>query len=123
VGHKYPGKGDNTPGPCFEFARRHPDLDILYAHMGGGLFLYELMPEVRKVLSRVYYDTSAVPYLYGRDLYSVASTVAGPEKIVFGSDYPLLSPARYLRETEDLDEPLRRAVLGGNMQALLSLTQ
>jgi predicted TIM-barrel fold metal-dependent hydrolase len=91
--------------------------------MGGGLFLYELMPEVRRVLSRVYYDTSAVPYLYGRDLYSVASTVAGPEKIVFGSDYPLLSPARYLRETEDLDEPLRRAVLGGNMQALLSLTQ
>jgi predicted TIM-barrel fold metal-dependent hydrolase len=114
VGHVYPGKGANTPGPCYEFARRHPDLTIIYAHMGGGLFFYELMAEARRTLARVYYDTAAVPYLYRRDVYSIAATTAGPEKLLFGSDYPLLSPKRYLDETEDLDGTIRAAVFGGN---------
>lgn len=122
VGHVYPGKGANTPGPCYQFASHHPDLTVIFAHMGGGLFLYELMPEVRKTLSRVYYDTSAAPYLYRRDVYALASAMAGPEKILFGSDYPLLSPARYLRDTEDLDAPLREAIFGGNAAAILGLT-
>jgi uncharacterized protein len=121
VGHVYPGKGDNTPGPCFDFARRHPALDIIYAHMGGGLFLYELMPEVRKVLARVHYDTSAVPYLYGPEVYALAATAAGREKILFGSDYPLLSPARYLAETAELEPGLRHAILGANSGRLLGL--
>lgn len=120
VGHKYAGKGDNTPGPCFEFAARHPDLDIIYAHMGGGLFFYEMMPSAQEVLRRVYYDTAAVPYLYRRDIYSLAATAAGPEKIVFGSDYPLISPGRYLRDAEDLDVTIRRAIFGGNAQAILN---
>ncbi len=121
VGHVYPGKGANTPGPCYDFAQRHPELTIIYAHMGGGLFFYELMAEVRATLTRVFYDTSAVPYLYRRDVYSIAAATAGPEKILFGSDYPLLSPARYLRETEDLDVAIRRAVFGGNATKALGL--
>lgn len=121
VGHAYPGKGDNTPGPCYEFARRHPQLDIIFAHMGGGLFFYELMNEVRATLARVYYDTAAAPYLYRRDLYSVAAATAGPHKLLFGTDYPLLSPRRYLAETEDLEPAFRRAFLGGNAAALLGL--
>lgn len=121
VGHTYPGKGDNTPGPCYEFARRHPQLDIILAHMGGGLFFYELMKEVRATLARVYYDTAAAPYLYGKDLYAVAAATAGPHKLLFGTDYPLLSPRRYLAETEHLDPGFRRAFLGGNAAALLGL--
>jgi uncharacterized protein len=121
VGHVYPGKGDNTPGPCFDFARRHPQLTIIYAHMGGGLFLYELMPEVRKVLARVYYDTSAVPYLYGPRVYDLSTAAAGRGKILFGSDYPLLSPARYLTETEQLEPELREAILGGNAERVLGV--
>jgi hypothetical protein len=83
--------------------------------------LYELMPEVRRVLANVYYDTSAAPYLYRRDVYSVAATTAGPEKLLFGSDYPLLSPARYLRDTEDLDPTIRAAIFGGNAVTALGL--
>ncbi|MHB9149004.1 MAG: amidohydrolase family protein [Thermoleophilia bacterium] len=121
VGHEYPGKGANTPGPCYEFARRHPELTIVLAHLGGGLFVYEMMSEVRRVLANVYYDTSASPYLYGRDIYSVVAATAGPRKLLFGSDYPLLSPGRYLRETEDLDRTLRRAIFGGNAVSVLGL--
>lgn len=121
VGHPYPGKGDNTPGPCYEFAHRHPQLDIILAHMGGGLFFYELMTEVRVTLARVYYDTSAVPYLYRRDLYSIAATTAGVHKLLFGTDYPLLSPRRYLADTEILDATFRQALFGGNAAKLLGL--
>jgi predicted TIM-barrel fold metal-dependent hydrolase len=121
VGHPYPGKGDNTPGPCYEFAHRHPQLDIILAHMGGGLFFYELMTEVRVTLARVYYDTSAVPYLYRRDLYSIAATAAGAHKLLFGTDYPLISPRRYLADTEILDATFRQALFGGNAAKLLGL--
>ena len=121
VGHEYPGKGANTPGPCYEFAYRHPELTIVLAHMGGGLFFYEMMAEVRRVLANVYYDTSAVPYLYRRDVYSVAALITGPEKILFGSDYPLLSPGLYLRDTQDLDPTLRTAIFGGNAVTALGL--
>jgi len=123
VGHVYAGKGDNTPGPCYAFAARHPQLTIVFAHMGGGLFLYELMGSARPALARVFYDTSAVPYLYRPDVYALAAHIAGPEKILFGSDYPLLSPARYLCDLEDLDPGLRRALLGGSARAALGLPE
>lgn len=121
VGHKYPGKGEATPGPCYDFASRHPDLVTIFAHMGGGLFFYEMMAEPRRVLTNVYYDTSAVPYLYRRDVYSVAATAAGPEKLLFGSDFPLISPRRYLEDTFDLDPTIRAAIFGRNAASVFGL--
>lgn len=121
VGHKYPGKGANTPGPCYKFAAKHPELTLVLAHMGGGLFFYEMMAEARRVLANVYYDTAAVPYLYRRDLYAVAAMTSGPEKVIFGSDYPLISPGRYLRDTADLDPAIRAAVFSGNAVDVLGI--
>lgn len=121
VGHDYPGKGTATPGPVFAFIQRHPELKVVLSHMGGGLFFYELIAEARRLLENVYYDTAAVPFLYRRDVYSVGATTAGPEKILFGSDYPLISPGRYLRETEDLDRTIRSAIFGRNAVAFLGI--
>ena len=118
VGHFYAGKGNNTPGPCFAFAQRHPDLKIVYAHMGGGLFFYELIPKAREALANVYYDTAAVPYLYAPDVYSVGADIAGRHKVLFGSDYPLISPGRYLRDTAELDPALRKAIFSDNPLAV-----
>jgi len=121
VGHHYAGKGDFTPEACFAVAKAFPELTIVLAHMGGGLFLYELMPEVRAVLGRVYYDTSAVPYLYGPEVYSVAVSCAGEEKIIFGSDYPLLPPGRYREGLDRLDPGARSAVSADNARRVFSL--
>ncbi|MBM4301442.1 MAG: hypothetical protein FJ121_07900 [Deltaproteobacteria bacterium] len=43
------------------------------------------------------------------------------EKIIFGSDYPLLPVNRYLKEMEDADLPedWREMILGGNLARLL----
>lgn len=121
VGHHYPGKGRFTPEACFALAKAHPALTIVLAHMGGGLFLYELMPEVRTALARVYYDTSAVPYLYGPDVYAVAVSCAGEGKLIFGSDYPLLSPGRYFEGLGGLAPGARAATLGHTARKVFRL--
>jgi hypothetical protein len=121
VGHKYPGKGANTPGPCYTFAAKHPELTLVLAHMGGGLFFYEMMNSTPPVLENVYYDTAAVPYLYRRDLYATAAAITGPEKLIFGSDYPLISPGRYLRDTADLDPSVKWPLLSGNAIRVLGV--
>ena len=41
-------RADSLRKPASPSPAAHPDLTIVFAHMGGGLFLYELMPEVRK---------------------------------------------------------------------------
>jgi len=95
VGHKYAGKGTFTPAECMALAEACAGTPVIFAHLGGGLFLYELMPEVRKALAHVYYDTAAVPYLYYPQVYRAAIACTGVGKLLFGSDYPLLSPGRY----------------------------
>ena len=64
VGHYYAGKGDVSVVEAAEFAIRHPELTIIYAHWGVGLLFYELMPELSKQLHRVNYDTAGGPFLY-----------------------------------------------------------
>ena len=53
------------------------------------------MPEVKNDFKNVYYDTAASPYLYRDSIYSVAQTIVGSNKILFGSDYPLIAFERY----------------------------
>jgi hypothetical protein len=98
VGHYYPGKGKIGPEQAYQFAVRNPDNKIILAHWGGGLFFYELMPELRQSLRHVYYDTAASPFLYRPDVYQVARLAGILEKVLLGSDFPLLSPTRYYKE-------------------------
>jgi len=123
VGRLYPGKGRTTPRKGFNFAAGHPGLKLIYAHWGGGLPFYELMPDVRQALVNVWYDCAASPYLYRPEIYRVALDIIGREKILFGSDYPLISPERYLKELDGLglEDKDHEAILGGNAQALFGL--
>lgn len=120
VGHRYPGKGTVGPQTIFRFAQAFPGATLICAHWGGGLPFYELMPEVRSTLAHVYYDTAASPYLYDARILPLIAQLA-PQKICFGSDFPLLRPTRYLRgfRSAGLESPVLQAVLGGNaIQAL-----
>ena len=121
VGHAYAGKGRFLPEDCLALAMAYPGLKIVLAHMGGGLFLFETMPEVRTALADVFYDTAAVPYLYCPEIYDVAISSAGVRKIIFGTDYPLLSPERYLAGLGRLAPDLRRAIEDGNAREVYGL--
>jgi predicted TIM-barrel fold metal-dependent hydrolase len=124
VGHDYPGKSLKTLQPIYRLLDKISGVDVILAHWGGGFFFYELMPEVARVARRVYYDTAASPFLYRPQIYSLAVRIIGPDRILWGSDFPLLSPARYFREMAaeaGLSLSVQAKVQGGNAQRLFAL--
>ncbi len=96
VGHSYPGKGTVTPEYSLALARSFPENTFLFAHFGGGLPLYSLMPEVRRELKNVYFDSAAYPLLYSHEIFDVCATAAGEDRILFASDFPVVSQQRAL---------------------------
>jgi predicted TIM-barrel fold metal-dependent hydrolase len=121
VGHEYPGKIAVDFSGLLRIIETYQDLDFILAHFGGGIFVYGLMPEVAGLFSRTYLDTAACPFLYDPRIFDVASTIMGPDKVIFGSDYPLLPLSRYLKEFDKagLDAPLRDGILGENIARIL----
>ena len=124
VGHAYPGKSPMQLGELYKLIRAFPDLTLILAHWGGGLLFYQLLKkEVAEVLRNVYFDTAASPYLYRPEIYRLAVEIIGPEKILFGSDYPLLLPNRYLKDmaTGGLAAEHHEMITSGNAKKLLRL--
>jgi len=123
LGHSYPGKGITPLERFYELILSFPNLSILLAHWGGGLPFYELMPEVAKAMANVYYDTAASPFLYSKKIYAIVSEIVGAEKILFGTDFPLIRPQRYFQELEESGLPRgdREKILGLNASRLLGL--
>ena len=124
VGAAYPGKSPMTLRNLYRFIQAFPDNKLVLAHWGGGLFFFHLMKrEVKAALAHVYIDTAASPYLYDPGIYRIAAEILGPDRILFGSDFPLIPPTRYLSEinTCGLSEPDRHRILGKNAERLLKL--
>jgi predicted TIM-barrel fold metal-dependent hydrolase len=123
VGHSYPGKGEATPGMIYPFIIANPELPVVCAHWGGGLPFYSLMPEVRTATENVYYDTAASPFLYSPEIYPLVSELVGADRILFGSDYPVMPPGRLLKEIFNCDLPddSREDILSGNARRLLGI--
>jgi predicted TIM-barrel fold metal-dependent hydrolase len=122
VGPHYPGKAPLSLPALYAAIRAFPEVDWILAHWGGGLPFYGLMKkEGPQVLSRVYFDTAASPYLYRPQIYRLAAEMVGPDKIFFGSDYPLLPISRYLKEMDEANLPAdwREMILGKNLAKLL----
>ena len=123
IGHDYPGKGIMFPDILYPFITSFPDLTIVCAHWGGGLPFYALMPEVKKALGNVYFDSAASPFLYTPEVYQQVIKLVGADKVLFGSDYPLLTQRRLLNEIEALDMPeeTKNLMLAGNALRLLGI--
>lgn len=121
VGHAYAGKTKTTLQEVEAFVQHHPKTPIILAHLGGGLMFYETMKEVREQFSNVYYDTAAALFLYDPTLYQVADTIGIMEKIVFGSDFPLVTPSRYESGfvKSDISGEALKGMMGKNMVKLL----
>jgi predicted TIM-barrel fold metal-dependent hydrolase len=106
--------------------KRFSETKIVLAHWGGGLFFYSLMKrDVRETLRNVFFDTAASPFLYDPEIYHLAVKLLGDDKILFGSDYPLLSPARYFGEIREagLTKSQIDKICGGNARQLLNFTK
>lgn len=102
VGHSYSGKAPMSIRGIYNFVKSYPDNKIILAHWGGGLFFFNtLKKEAKGLLSNVWYDSAASPYLYDKSIWNIASQIIDVEKILLGTDFPLLKAERYITELED----------------------
>jgi predicted TIM-barrel fold metal-dependent hydrolase len=125
VGHEYSGKGGITPDILYSFITAFPNLKLVCAHWGGGLPFYALMPEVAKALTNVFFDTAATVFLYKPEIFEQVNRIIGSDKILFGSDYPLVPQNRVLAQirSSQLSEEDKARILGANAQKLLCLDE
>ncbi len=118
-GHEYPGKEGLQLGAFYRFALEHPDLAIVGAHMAGGLPF--AMPESPQVSLTSFADTAARRFLYPESVYRDVIERWSAERLLLGSDFPLISQRTQVDEVRRLvgDEAARSLVLGGNAARLL----
>jgi predicted TIM-barrel fold metal-dependent hydrolase len=121
IGHYYPGKTNTTLRQIEQFIENSQGLTIILAHWGGGFFFYEMMGELKEKCKDVYYDNAATVFLYDHRIYRTVKAMGLTGKMLFGSDFPLLSPARYMDAIDASGIPPedRDLLLGGNAEKLL----
>lgn len=124
VGHAYPGKeGGIKPEQLIELAMAYPEVQMVAAHLGGGAAYYLQMPEVRSSIESLYFDTAASSLLYDDEAVARLLELAGADKVLFASDFPLQSPHRQLERLRSLLPPgALDEVCGGNAQRLFQVT-
>jgi predicted TIM-barrel fold metal-dependent hydrolase len=100
-----------------KLAATFPDNRIILAHWGGGIFFYHIMKkQLKQTLKNVWYDTAASPFLYDPAVYDMAVQAGVGDKVLLGTDFPLLPPDRYYRDLDasGLTKEEKQAVLGDN---------
>jgi predicted TIM-barrel fold metal-dependent hydrolase len=122
-GHEYPGKDGLQLGSFYRFAREHPELKIVGAHLAGGLPFSTSGVNLAKVFAHTYADTAARRHLYDDTAYSRLIEAIGPERVLLASDYPLVAQASQAEEVRRLvpDKKAQELILGGNGQRLLGV--
>ncbi|WP_028323599.1 amidohydrolase family protein [Desulfatirhabdium butyrativorans] len=124
IGHAYPGKAAMSIEEIDGLLRRFPQNRIILAHWGGGIFFYGLLKkQMKERFANVWFDTAASPFLYDKHIYGIAAQIVGADKILFGSDFPLIKPERYRKEMaeSDINPGLITAIMGENSRRLLRI--
>ncbi|MGN0838280.1 MAG: amidohydrolase family protein [Pyramidobacter sp.] len=122
VGHDYDGKGNVGPKEAAGFCINHPAVKVVFAHFGGGLWLYETMPEMKMYLKNACYDTAAWPFLYGPSVLAAAKAAGVLNKMLYGTDWPILDRKRFETRLENcgLTDEEKAAFLGKNAENLMN---
>ena len=117
VGHQYYSKGKVMPEVLYPFVADFPELKVVLPHWGGGLPFYALMPEVESALANTYFDCAATPLLYQPEIFLHLVRLLGEDKVLFGSDFPVVSQQRVLNQIQSLTLPkeAKTRILGSAM--------
>lgn len=116
VGRDHPGRVQTSPEDFLWIAEACSDLRIILAHFGGGLIFHRLNRGVRKAFERIWFDTAASPLLYDSAVYGAAVACGAGDRLLFGSDFPLITIPRRpgtpsIAEGEGEDKPDLAALL------------
>jgi uncharacterized protein len=116
-----------TPEKLSRLAVRFPEIDFVAAHMGG---LAAPFNEIEKHLTpreNLYLDTSNAAHMLSREEFIRLITIHGPERILFGTDWPWFShkeEAAFIRGLlgeAGFSLPKQSQVFSGNISRLLGI--
>ena len=102
-------------------AERWPELDVVFAIFAGGAPIQiERMTsrgfdERRAMLPRVWFDTAT----YGRRALDLGMSTFGFDRMLFGSDVPVVDPAPTLNAVRSFGDAVAAAVVSANPDRLL----
>jgi predicted TIM-barrel fold metal-dependent hydrolase len=96
-------------------ARRCPRTSFILGHMGFGPADADAIDQAAEI-PNLYLESSLGNYLILRD----ALERLGPERLIFGSEFPLSHPGAELAKIRLLDASAHPAVLGGNILRLIA---
>jgi len=93
----YPGKIATPLADFVAWAQAHPRTRFVLAHWGARLPFDAAQGPAARAAKNIYYDTAASPLTYGarsaalwREMTDAAAGGAGADRILFGTDYPLV---------------------------------
>lgn len=113
----------SNPRMVRDIANRFPDLRLMACHFGG----YKILDDAEEVLSGVdvVLETSWPPTLATLRPERVRALIRrhGAERVIFGSDWPMTSPAEEIRAIEalGLSDSETKSVLGGTLAGILDI--
>jgi predicted TIM-barrel fold metal-dependent hydrolase len=113
--HVLPSPGATT-ADFAAWARRTPGTNFVIGHMGFGPGDVDAI-EFAAELPNLHLETSLGNYLILRD----ALARLGPNRLIFGSEFPLSHPKVELEKIRLLDCSDEQAILAGNIQRLIGL--
>ena len=113
---------------------RYPNFPYIVAHTGAALLMllerldngYRIFPDCRKDITqlpsvyakRLYYDTCS----YSVEAQMLAHAIVGPDRLMFGTDYPYIGFGDTSHVTKlPISDAERAAILGGNAARVLRL--
>jgi predicted TIM-barrel fold metal-dependent hydrolase len=104
-----------------DVAADFPDLTIIMAHPAVPWQEEQLAVVLHK--GNVYMDLSGWSPKYFRPILTQYATSLLQDKVLFGSDYPVLQPERWLKDFEALEmkPEVRQKILLENARKLLNL--
>jgi len=121
-----------NPVDLHALAADYPGVPVIIPHFGAGLFREALL--VADLCTNVYLDTSSTnrwmayhPSLSLRDVFRQALQVAGPDRLLFGTDssfYPrgwnkgVYDAQRDALDAEGVDDTVQQRIFGGNFDRL-----
>lgn len=111
----------SSPQRLTNLLRRVPDLQVIAAHFGG----WNIWPQslAHPQPENVVYDTSSTLGMTDRDTALRLIDAIGPDRLLFGTDFPMWSPKEELARFDalGLDESARQKILYENFMKLLHL--
>jgi predicted TIM-barrel fold metal-dependent hydrolase len=103
-----------------EFARRYPQATFVYPHFPVRNELQNLMDMLERC-PNVYFDISGNQYVR-MGVLELAVRVAGPERILFGSDLTICDPSTVMARVfyADIEDDVKRRIFSENAIGLLA---